>query len=204
MTSPRSAQSYAHPDAHNPRYYYYNESSHLWEVVVPLTDGNDPQMEWIGFYDTYDAGAKAVSNYLSDSREIGERLGVPVPIWQNMILALRARASSLESLFWNSRDQLLYQIQGVNRLHNETERLKSVIESQRELLGAEWAPASPEMPEMPASPEMPVASVAPMTPPPPPIKMTREITPMVDGEIQDPPPLQRVHSCDNALNGFDT
>ena len=153
-------------------------------------------MDW--FYDTYDAGAKAVSNYLCDSREIGERLGVPVPIWQNMILALRARASSLESLFWNSRDQLFYQIQGVNRLHNETERLKSVIESQRELLGAEWAPASPEMPEMP------VASVAPMTPPPPPIQMTREITPMVDGEIQDPPPLQRVHSSDNALNGFDT
>ena len=198
MTSPHTAQSYAHPAAHNPRYYYYNESSHLWEVVVPLTDGNDPQMEWIGFYDTYDAGAKAVSNYLCDSREIGERLGVPVPIWQNMILALRARASSLESLFWNSRDQLFYQIQGVNRLHNETERLKSGIESQRELLGAEWAPASPEMPEMP------VASVAPMTPPPPPIKMTREITPMVDGEIQDPPPLQRVHSWDNALNGFDT
>ena len=165
---------------------------------MPLTDGNNPQMEWIGFYDTYDAGAKAVSNYLSDSREIGERLGVPVPIWQNMILALRARASSLEYLFWNSRDQLLYQIQGVNRLHNENERLKSVIESQRELLGAEWAPASPEMPEMP------VASVAPMTPPPPPIKMTREITPMVDGEIQDPPALPRVHSWDNALNGFDT
>ena len=198
MTSPRSAQSYAHPDAHNPRYYYYNESSHLWEVVVPLTDGDNPQLEWIGFYDTYDAGAKAVSNYLSDSREIGERLGVPVPIWQNMILALRARASSLEYLFWNSRDQLLYQIQGVNRLHNENERLKSVIESQRELLGAEWAPASPEMPEMP---EM---SVAPMTPPPPPIKMTREITSMVEGDIQSPPAIPRVHSWDNALNGFDT
>ena len=198
MTSPRSAQSYTHPDAHNPRYYYYNEFSHLWEVVVPLTDDYDPQMEWIGFYDTYDAGAAAVSNYLRDSREIGERLGVAVPIWQNMILALRARASSLESLFWNSRDQLFYQIQGVNRLHNETERLKSVIESQRELLGAEWAPASPEMPEMP------VASVAPMTPPPPPLKMTREITPMVDGEIQGPPALTRDHSWDNALNGFDT
>ena len=86
----------------------------------------------------------------------------------------------------------------MNRLHNENERLKSVIESQRELLGAEWAPASPEMPEMPA------ISVAPMTPPPPPIKMTREITSMVDGEIQDPPALSRVHSWDNALNGFDT
>lgn len=195
MTSPRSAQSYTHPDAHNPRYYYYNEFSHLWEVVVPLTDGNDPQMEWIGFYDTYDAGAAAVSNYLRDSREIGDRLGVAVPIWQNMILALRARASSLESLFWNSREQLLYQVQGVNRLHNENERLRSVIESQRELLGAEWAPASPEMP---------VASVAPMTPPPPPLKMTREITPMVDGEIHSPPALTRVHSWDNALNGFDT
>ena len=165
---------------------------------MPLTDGDNPQMEWIGFYDTYDAGANAVSNYLVASREIGKKLGVPVPIWQNMILALRARASSLEYLFWNSRDQLLYQIQGVNRLHNENERLKSVIESQRELLGAEWAPASPEMPEMP------VASVAPMTPPPPPIKMTREIMPMVDGEIQDPPALPRVHSWDNALNGFDT
>ena len=198
MPSPHTAQSYAHPDAHNPRYYYYNASSHLWEVVVPLTDGNDPQMEWIGFYDTYDAGAKAVSNYLCDSSEIGERLGVPVPILQNMILALRARASSLEYLFWNSREQLLYQVQGSNHLHNENERLKSVIESQRELLGAEWAPASPEMPEMP------VASVAPMTPPPPPIKMTREITSMVDGEIQDPPALSRVHSWDNALNGFDT
>ena len=195
MTSPRSAQSYAHPDAHNPRYYYYNESSHLWEVVVPLTDGNDPQMEWIGFYDTYDAGAKAVSNYLCDSREIGERLGVPVPIWQNMILALRARASSLEYLFWNSRDQLLYQIQGTTRLHTELERLNNVIEGQRGLL------ESPEMPEMS---EMPVASVAPMTPPPPPIKMTREITSMVDGEIRGPPALQRVHSWDNALNGFDT
>ena len=198
MTSPRSAQSYTHPDAHNPRYYYYNEFSHLWEVVVPLTDDYDPQMEWIGFYDTYDAGATAVSNYLRDSREIGDRLGVAVPIWQNMILALRARASSLESLFWNSREQLLYQVQGVNRLHNENERLRSVIESQRELLGAEWAPASPEMPEMP------VASVAPMTPPPPPLKMTREIMPMVDGEIPDPPALPRVHSWDNALNGFDT
>ena len=195
MTSPHTAQSYAHPDAHNPRYYYYNESSHLWEVVVPLTDDNDPQMEWIGFYDTYDAGAKAVSNYLSDSREIGDRLGVPVPIWQNMILALRARASSFEYLFWNSRDQLLYQIQGTTRLHTELERLNNVIEGQRGLL------ESPEMPEMP---EMPVASVAPMTPPPPPIKMTREITPMVDGEIRGPPALQRVHSWDNALNGFDT
>ena len=192
MTSPHTAQSYAHPDAHNPRYYYYNESSHLWEVVVPLTDGNDPQMEWIGFYDTYDAGAKAVSNYLCDSREIGERLGVPVPIWQNMILALRARASSLEYLFWNSRDQLLYQIQGTTRLHTELERLNNVIEGQRGLL------ESPEMPEMP------VASVAPSTPPPPPIKMTREITPMVDGEIRGPRALQRVHSWDNALNGFDT
>ena len=195
MTSPHTAQSYAHPDAHNPRYYYYNESSHLWEVVVPLTDDNDPQMEWIGFYDTYDAGAKAVSNYLSASREIGERLGVPVPIWQNMILALRARASSLEYIFWNSRDQLLYQIQGTTRLHTELERLNNVIEGQRGLL------ESPEMPEMS---EMPVASVAPMTPPPPPIKMTREITPMVDGEIRGPPALQRVHSWDNALNGFDT
>jgi len=198
MTSPHTAQSYAHPDAHNPRYYYYNESSHLWEVVVPLTDDNDPQMEWIGFYDTYDAGAKAVSNYLSDSREIGERLGVPVPIWQNMILALRARASSLEYLFWNSRDQLLYQIQGTTRLHTELERLNNVIEGQRGLL------ESPEMPEMSEMPEMPVASVAPRTPPPPPIKMTREITPMVDGEIRGPPALQRVHSWDNALNGFDT
>ena len=192
MTSPRSAQSYAHPDAHNPRYYYYNESSHLWEVVVPLTDDNDPQMEWIGFYDTYDAGAKAVSNYLCDSREIGERLGVPVPIWQNMILALRARASSLEYLFWNSRDQLLYQIQGTTRLHTELERLNNVIEGQRGLL------VPPEMVEVS------VASVAPMTPPPPPIKMTREITSMVDGEIRGPPALQRVHSWDNALNGFDT
>ena len=192
MTSPRSAQSYAHPDAHNPRYYYYNESSHLWEVVVPLTDDNDPQMEWIGFYDTYDAGAKAVSNYLCDSREIGERLGVPVPIWQNMILALRARASSLEYLFWNSRDQLLYQIQGTTRLHAELERLNNVIEGQRGLL------VPPEMVEVS------VASVAPMTPPPPPIKMTREITSMVDGEIRGPPALQRVHSWDNALNGFDT
>ena len=189
MTSPHTAQSYAHPDAHNPRYYYYNESSHLWEVVVPLTDDNDPQMEWIGFYDTYDAGAKAVSNYLCDSREIGERLGVPVPIWQNMILALRARASSLEYLFWNSRDQLLYQIQGTTRLHTELERLNNVLEGQRGLL---------------VPPEMPVASVAPMTPPPPPIKMTREITSMVDGEIRGPPALQRVHSWDNALNGFDT
>ena len=192
MTSPHTAQSYAHPDAHNPRYYYYNESSHLWEVVVPLTDDNDPQMEWIGFYDTYDAGAKAVSNYLCDSREIGERLGVPVPIWQNMILALRARASSLEYLFWNSRDQLLYQIQGTTRLHTELERLNNVIEGQRGLL------VPPEMVEVS------VASVAPMTPPPPPIKMTREITSMVDGEIRGPPALQRVHSWDNALNGFDT
>ena len=58
--------------------------------------------------------------------------------------------------------------------------------------------------EMLEMPEMPEMSVAPMTPPPPPIKMTREITPMVDGEIQDPPPLPRVHSWDNALNGFDT
>ena len=195
MTSPRSAQSYAHPDAHNPRYYYYNESSHLWEVVVPLTDDYDPQMEWIGFYDTYDAGANAVSNYLSASREIGERLGVPVPIWQNMILALRARASSLESLFWNSREQLLYQVQGTTRLHTELERLNNIIGCHPELLSAESACVSPEMP---------VASVAPMTPPPPPIKMTREITPMVDGEIQGPPALTRVHSWDNALDGFDT
>ena len=198
MTSPRSAQSYAHPDAHNPRYYYYNESTYLWEVVVPLTDDNDPQMEWIGFYDTYDAGAKAVSNYLIDSREIGDRLGVPVPIWQNMILALRARASSFEYLFWTGRDQLLYQVNGTTRLHNELERLNTIIEGQRVQLDYY------EGGEAPASPEMPVASLAPMTPRPPPIKMTREITSMVDGEIQGPPALQRVHSCENALNGFDT
>jgi hypothetical protein len=185
MTSPRTAQADPFPEVHNPRYYYYNESSHLWEVVVPLTDGDNPQLEWIGFYDTYDAGAMAVSNYLTASREIGDRLGVPVPIWQNMILALRARASSLENLLWNSREQLLYQVQGSNHLHNENERLKSVIELLK-------------------NPLIDYGEGAPMTPPPPPIKMTREITSMVDGDIQSPPAIPRVHSWDNALNGFDT
>lgn len=194
MTSPATAQYSPDPSAHNPRYYYYNDTTYLWEVVVPLTDGDTPQMEWIGFYDTYDAGANAVSDYLTASREIGEKMGVPVPIWQNMILALRARASSLEKLFWTSRDQLMYQVQGATRLHNELERLNSLVER----LGAGVAH------EPPVSPLAPEMAAAPMTPPPTPIKMTREITPMVDGEIQGPPPLQHVYSYDNPLNGFDT
>ena len=119
MTSPRTAQADPFPEVHNPRYYYYNESSHLWEVVVPLTDGDNAQLEWIGFYDTYDAGAMAVSNYLTASREIGDRLGVPVPIWQNMILALRAR---VPVLFWNERSF----VQGTFVMR---ERLKSALVS---------------------------------------------------------------------------
>ena len=188
MTSPRTAQADSFPEVHTPRFYYYNGATHLWEVVVPLTDGDNPQLEWIGFYDTYDAGAAAVSNYLTASREIGDRLGVPVPIWQNMILALRARASSLESLLWDSREQLLYQVQGSNHLHNENERLKSVIELLKNRL-IDYGEG---------------AYTPPMTPSPPPIKMTRDITSMVDGDIQSPPALQRVHSFSNALDGFDT
>ena len=121
-------------------------------------------------------------------------MGVPVPIWQNMILALRARASSLEKLFWTSRAQLMYQVQGTTRLHNELERLNSLVER----LGGGVAH------EPPVSSLAPEMAAAPMTPPPTPIKMTREITPMVDGEIQGPPPLQHVYSYDNPLNGFDT
>ena len=200
MTSPRTAQSDMFPSAHIPRYYYFNEYSHLWEVVVPLTDGDNPQMEWIGFYDTYDAGANAVSNYLVASREIGKKLGVPVPIWQNMILALRERSHSLVNLLWNSREQLLYQAQGSNHLHNEIERLKAVAENKYDLCEGCGGELSKECYWC----RLPTSTTPPMTPPPPPIKMTREITPMVDGEIQDPPAIQRVHSWSNSIDGYDT
>ena len=196
MTSPCTVQSPSYPCAHNPLYYYYNVYSHLWEVTVPLTNDNS-QMEWLGFYNTYDEGAAAVSNYLSVSSEICEKLGVwELPTWQQQILALRERSHSLENLFWNSREQLLYQVEGYNQLHNENERLKDDIELLKARLTASlWRAARPAAAR---------AATPPMTPPPTPIKMTREITPMVDGEIQDPPALPRVHSWDNALNGFDT
>ena len=195
MTSPRTAQSSPYPCAHNPQYYYYNEYTNLWEVTVPLTNDNS-QMEWLGFYDTYDEGATAVSNYFSISSEICEKLGVwELPTWQQQILALRERSRSLENLLWNSREQLLYQVEGYNQLHNENERLKEDLELYKNAFDTAWPAARPVTAR---------AATPPMTPPPTPIKMTREITPMVDGEIQDPPALPRVHSWDNALNGFDT
>ena len=201
MTSPRTAQSSPYPCVHTPQYYYYNVYSHLWEVTVPLTNDNS-QMEWLGFYDTYDEGAAAVSNYFSISSEICEKLGVwELPTWQQQILALRERSHSLENLFWNSREQLLYQVEGYNQLHNENKRLKEDLELYKNAfdhLAAHRAPQPPVARPAVARP------ATPLTPPPPPINMTREITPMVDGEIPDPPALPRVHSWDNALNGFDT
>ena len=175
MTSPCTVQSPSYPCAHNPLYYYYNEYLHLWEVTVPLTNDNS-QMEWLGFYNTYDEGAAAVSNYLSVSSEICEKLGVwELPTWQQQILALRERSNSLVNLFWNSREQN-------KRLKEDLELYKNAFDG---VCAARRSAVSAPAPPLP-------------------IKMTREITPMVDGEIQDPPPLQRVHSSDNALNGFDT
>ena len=128
-------------------------------------------------------GTGAVSNYLTASREIGDRLGVCAHLAEYDFGFARARQFSIS--LWNSREQLLYQVQGSNHLHNENERLKSGIELLKNRL-------------------IDYEEGAPMTPPPPPIKMTREITSMVDGDIQSPPAIPRVHSWDNALDGFDT
>ena len=123
-------------------YCHYNESTLSWDVTVP-TCVSRVHYESLGSYSHYDEAMSSVNSYFANIQKIYETLGVNAEMREKVMIALRIRVSSLESLLYQERDRSSYQI---DHLLDELTSLRDVAPA-----AAPSKPPSPPYTPPPAS-----------------------------------------------------
>lgn len=139
--------------------------------------------ESLGSYSHYDEAMSSVNSYFANIQKIYETLGVNAEMREKVMIALRIRVSSLESLLYQERERSSYQI---DHLLDELTSLRA-----SSISGFPRVTLAPSVPRSPSKPPSP-----PYTPPPA-SHMDRESP----HAFREPP---KFYGYQDALNGYDT